>query len=186
MTTSRTDSALLLAVIGLVAGLSAGCGGDDIDQFNQTARITSVGPISMEDSSVVVDYTLLDREGDDQTISVGVCTAENAEADSCPTPVQGVEGDGRTLLPTVPRDTDVPHRFAWSVGCGRVADGMCLDTDVSTDYVFRLQVEGSDRVVTSREFSLEESFGLDALPDCDTTIPNIPEPCDPMAEGSNP
>ena len=174
-----------LTTAGLLAAAlvtAVACGPGDVDQYNQPAQITSVGPVAFDGSAVLIDYTLDDAEGDDQAISVGICPEDDDGGVDCPTPVSGAGGDGRTRLPTTPRGTDVLHRLSWNVGCGRVDDDQCLETDPETTYVAYLSIDGNDRTVASPPFSLS-GLGADTVPACDTSIRAVPEPCQPDDDG---
>lgn len=175
------------SLIGLLifAVFAIGCGPDDIDQFDNPASITAVGPVNFDGTSVLIDYALRDQEGDDQTVVIRICEKSETSKDRCPTPVQGAGGDGLVLLPTVPKGTDVPHRFSWNVGCGRVESGACLETKAETEYVARVKIEGDDTVAVSDPFSLKETFSTDDVPACDVSAGTIPEVCDPNANGNS-
>lgn len=168
------------ATVALLAGLLfAGCGPGDVEQYNHPARITSLGPVEFQENSLLIDYTLFDREGDDQALQVGVCTKNVDRGVDCPIPVGGVGGDGRDRLPTVPEGSDVPHRLSWNLGCGLVDGNSCVETDLDQSYVVHMSLEGRDRTVSSAPFTLSEEFGLEELPSCDRSAGRIPEPCSP-------
>ncbi len=173
-----------LVVALLAVGLgAAACGPGDVEQYNHPGRITSVGPVSFEDSSLLVDYTLFDREGDDLAVEVGVCPEDDQEPGvDCPTPVAGAGGDGRRRLPTAPGGEDVAHRLSWNVGCGRVDAESCVETQLDQAYVVHLRVEGTDRTVSSEPFTLGDDFAIDELPACDPSAGTIPEPCSPDSD----
>ncbi|MFB6374768.1 MAG: hypothetical protein ABEN55_16980 [Bradymonadaceae bacterium] len=176
----RLDSstALVCAALAAIALAGAGCV-TPVEQYNQPGRITSVGPVEFDGSSVLINYTLLDPEGDDQSLQVGICPKDKEGSTDCPTPVTGAGGDGRQSLPTPPRGENVSHVLAWNVGCGRVADGNCPKTKLETSYVAYLSLEGSEKTVSSAPFSLAD-LGADEVPACDTTIRAIPDACQPQ------
>lgn len=176
---------LVAALLGGLACTAASCGDPPVSQYNYPPSLTSIGPVSFDGTSVQVDYTIRDREGDDQSVFVGVCAGSGNEEDLCPTPVQGAGGDGRSFLPTVPRGTDVRHVVSWNVGCGRIGRGRCLETKLDETYRFRIRLEGTDDVVSSERFTLGDEFDLESVPACDTSAGRIPEPCNPN-DGDNP
>jgi len=183
---ARGSNVVAGSILALLACGMVACGGSPASQFNRSASLTSIGPLRLEGSSLIVDYTLRDAEGDDQTIRVGVCEGERAPAEPCPEPVEGAPSDGRSSLPTVPRDEDVSHQFAWNLGCGRVADGRCLATDPQQSYLVRIRLvdDESDQTVVSEAFSLADSFGVDSVPACDRSANTVPEPCPPSDDSS--
>lgn len=182
LASSTPAPAAVIAAVALVTIAIAGCV-TPVDQYNQPGRITSVGPVEFDGSSVLINYTLVDDEGDDQTIQVGICEDGEGEDADCPTPVVGVGGDGRTSLPTTPAGEDIGHVLAWNVGCGRVGDDQCLETDRETTYVAYLSVEGSDKTVSTAPFSLAD-LGADQVPECDTSVQAISDSCNPDDEST--
>jgi len=172
-----TPAAFLVAALGIAAVTGTGCV-DQVDQYNQPGRITSIGPIRYDGSAVLIDYTVVDPEGDDQAIAVGVCPADDEGSPDCPTPVPGTGGDGHRSLTTSPRGEDVEHVLSWNVGCGRAGDGECPETDLETSYVADVSIEGSDETISSAPFSLAD-LGADEIPACDTSIRAIPDVCQP-------
>lgn len=171
---------ICLGLFGAPGGL--GCG-EDLSTVNQSARVTSVGPVIPHDWGVYVQYTLRDAEADDQSVTVQICPTDEADAEDCPVPVQGAGGDGRSSLPTLPAGTDVPHRFSWNAGCGLVDADSCVQSELSTEYVARIRIDAPDDTedaepgfVTSEPFTLED-IGLQEIPECDPSAGSIPEPC---------
>lgn len=165
--------ALFLAVV------AAGCGGDAPSQFNRSPSITSIGPLRYDGTNLVVEYTLRDAEGDDQSVSVGICEQMPPSDGICPLPVEGAPSDGLSSLPTVPKGEDVPHQFAWNIGCGRIDSGSCKATKLDQTYVVRIRLNGTDQAVVSESFALGEDFGVESLPECDESAGPIPNPCPP-------
>ena len=183
---SRTPNLSHGAAVALATllALAAGCGPGQVDQFNNPAEITAVGPVSFDGTEVLIDYTLRDQEGDDQSLSVEICAGDESSQKTCPTPVQGTGGDGIDLVPTVPRATDAEHRFAWAVGCGRVDGDSCVDSKTNTEYTVRLSVDGTDEQASSEPFTLED-LSADALPECGLSAGNLPDPCNPNDSGNS-
>jgi hypothetical protein len=173
---------LLVAPLALAV---TGCGGDNPEQFNQSASISSIGPLSFDGTSLNVEYTLRDAEGDDQSLYVSVCDGEEPSEDLCPQPVEGAPSDGLTAIPTVPNGEDVSHQFAWNVGCGRVSSGTCEATDIDQSYVVRIRLDGSDQTAVSESFTLRETFGVGELPECDESAVSVPNPCPPNSSDSS-
>ena len=177
---------MLTATLVAAALLTIGCG-EDLETVNQPARITSVGPVVSQPFGVYVQYSLRDREGDDQKIIADICelTAQD-EPTNCGAPVLGAGGDGLRTVPTVPAGSDAPHRLSWNVGCGRVVDAQCVDTEVDTSYVARLRVAGTETpenpaFSVTGPFSLSD-VGFRSVPMCDTSVEPIPEPCRPNTQ----
>lgn len=179
-------SGLLVALLAI--GI-AGCGGDTPEQFNQSPSITSIGPLNFDGTSLVVNYTLRDAEGDDQSVYVGVCALDEPSDEPseslCPQPVEGAPSDGRTSLPTVPKGEDVSHQFAWNVGCGRIGSGTCQATDLDQNYVVRIRLDGTNETVVSESFTLRDAFGVEDLPECDESAISVPNPCPPNNSDSS-
>lgn len=171
----------MIALLASSVGISA-CGEPNVSQYNRPPNLTSIGPISFDGNSVLVEYTLRDREGDDQSIEVDVCERSPDSPDVCGTPAEGAASDGRNFLPTVPRGEDVEHRFAWNVGCGRVWGGSCLETELDASYGFRIRLKRHDQTIDSESFRLGEEFEMESVPACDTSAGQIPEPCPPAPE----
>lgn len=178
--------ALVFVAICLIG--IAGCGENEpASQYDQPASLTSIGPVTFDGQSVVVDYTLRDPDGDEQDIDVGVCRDDGDLPDGrCPTPVEGALSDGTSSLPTNPAGEDVTHRFAWNVGCGRFrpSQNQCLETKVDRSYVFRIQLEDTVSRATSGSFTLKKTFDLDDVPSCDRSAGTIYEACRPGGESS--
>lgn len=166
-------------IAALLAFVIVGCGGDTPSQFNQSPSITSVGPLQYDGTNLVVEYTLRDAEGDDQSVSVGICEGEPPSDGICPVPVEGAPSDGLSSLPTVPEGEDVAHRFAWNVGCGRVDSGSCEPTALDQEYVVRIRLDGTDEAVASESFTLGGDFDAETVPSCDESAGTIPNPCPP-------
>jgi len=175
-----------LATLAAATLLLAACG-EDLQTVNQPGRITSVGPVVSQPFGVYVQYSLRDREGNDQRIDAEICeTNDQGEPVDCGEPVLGAGGDGLRTVPTVPAGTDTPHRFSWNVGCGRVADEQCIGTELDTEYVARMRVddERSDQQQVSYSvtapFALSD-LGFQSVPMCDTSVEPIPDPCEPSS-----
>lgn len=166
-----------IAAAATTAGLLVSCGPQPVDQHNFDASVTSVGPVTNGERAVMVDYALRDHEGDDQTVDVDICESTDGEPEACGDAVQGIGGDGTETVPTVPRGDSVTHRFAWAAGCGRVVDGSCTETDVSTTYVARVSLEDVDDAATSAPFSLGEDLGFDDPPECRLDDDALPDTC---------
>lgn len=166
---ARNGSRMVLAAcITVVVGVAtAGCGDDPVRADNFPPTLTSIGPIDKDGDQVTVDFSLRDAEGDDVTVRARLCeaTSEGEVGDTCYTPAEGTASDGISLLPTTPKDTDVPHRFAWAVGCG-LGNGGCESPSVETSYVMRLTTDDGNEQITSAVFTLGD-IGFETLPSCD-------------------
>ena len=136
----------------------------EIDIENQDATITSIGPLSSAASgSIVVPFTLRDREGDDQTVAVTICMAPGED---CGAAAEANGGDPMHRLPTVPKQSDVPHEFRWDTACGRWIDGELEPAVLDTEYVIGLRVvSGDPEPVYSDPFSLAE-LGVAEVGEC--------------------
>lgn len=167
----------MLAGLLISMTIVGGCGDQPLETSNRTARITSVGPVELDERFVEIQYTLRDREGDDQNVDVEICPAASEGDRDCMTPVQGLGGDGTERLPTVPKDTDVPHRYAWRVGCGLVDGEQCRTVDLQTAYVARVTLGNADRSETSAPFTLSDDLQISEVPECDPRVEDVPAPC---------
>lgn len=166
---AQNGSRILLAVcFALVGGIAAtGCGDDPVRADNFPPTLTSIGPIDRAGDQVTVDFSLRDAEGDDVTVRARVCesTDQGEAGETCFRPAEGTASDGISLLPTTPKDTDVPHRFAWAVGCG-LGNGGCESPSLGTEYVVRLITDDGNEQITSAVFTLGD-IGFEAIPSCD-------------------
>jgi hypothetical protein len=167
--------------IVLILSLSAAACGEDLQTVNQPGRITSAGPVISQPFGVYVQYSLRDREGNDQRVEAQICEV-NAQDEpvECGQPVLGAGGDGLQTVPTVPAGTDTPHRFSWNAGCGRVVNEQCVATEVDTSYVARIRVAHGD--ANLEDYSVTAPFrltdlGFQSVPMCDTSVEPILEPC---------
>jgi hypothetical protein len=161
-----------MCAMAVVAAL-AGCGDDPVRVQNYPPKLTSIGPISKSGMQVAVDYSLRDAEGDDEGISAALCeaTSQGEASDTCFEVAQGTASDGTDVLPTTPKGTDVPHRYAWAVGCG-ISDGTCGAPSLMTEYVFELSTETGDSVISSGTFTLD-GLGFSEVPDCSSPADRV-------------
>jgi hypothetical protein len=178
MATPRRSAWTGLLVWTGLALLGLGCGDQPLETQNRKAHVTSVGPVEPNERFVEIQYTLRDREGDDQRVDVQICPADQVPG-GCLAPVQGLGGDGTNRLPTVPEATDVPHRFSWRAGCGLVDGNQCQSADLQTSYVARIKVTGTNRSETSEPFTLGNDLQWNEVPTCDPRVDDVPAPCQP-------
>ena len=136
-----------------------------IEIENQDAHVTSVGTVEFDGRfNVVIEYTILDPEGDDQDVRIDVC--EGADRD-CGVAIAGLGGDPTTRLPTVPEGTDVLHEFRWNPWCGRYVATDLVETDTTTEYVASVRIVGTESdPLFSNPFTLE-GLGASEERDCE-------------------
>jgi hypothetical protein len=137
----------------ILAALAVSACAQEITIENERAQVTSVGPLSIDErGNLVVPFTLLDHEGDDQAVAIEICDSEDT---GCGPAAEALGGDPLDRLPTVPKGTDVPHEFRWQPWCGRWLDGELEPAALDDEYVVGLRVVSDDgEPVYSEPFSL--------------------------------
>ncbi len=145
---------LILAVLALSCS-------ETIDVPDTPVEVTSIGPIELAASNVVVNYTLKDFEGDDAEITVEIC-----DGASCGVAFEGSGSDGTLRVPTVPRDTDVPHVFTWDIGCGLWLNDERVGVDIAAEYTVVITPFGGEPF-ESEVFVLEELGATSVMLECE-------------------
>ncbi len=138
----------------LFALVATGCV-REIDIENRDARITSIGPLGLDDAdNVIVQYTIRDPEGDDQDLQIEICTAPGEQ---CGFAAEGIGGDPTSRVPTVPAGTDVTHEFRWAPWCDRWRGTERIPSEPDQEYVVGITVlTGSASPVYSEPFTLTD------------------------------
>lgn len=134
---------------------------ETINVPDQPVEVTSVGPIELSTANVLVHYTLKDFEGDDAEITVEIC-----EGSSCGVAFEGAGSDGTLRVPTVPRDTDVPHIFSWDIGCGLWRNDERVGVDITAEYTVVVTPLGGEPF-ESEAFILEDLGATSVMLDCE-------------------
>jgi len=160
---STTTRALPFALLLLL--FTAGACADSLEPGNLDATVTAVGPIALDaQNRILITYALRDLEGDDQNITLEIC---EKYATKCGTPnPKGKNSGSLKSLPTLPAHTDVTHTFSVDTACGRIVDNITVAFNLTTPYIVRIQVKGSDNFLTSPEFTLGSDLGLTAIAPC--------------------
>lgn len=132
---------------------------------NLPAAVTSVGPIrAAADGAVVVSFSLLDDEGDDQRVGVLIC---DAPGEGCGVAHAGPGTPSLERVPTAPPGQETLHEFRWAPQCGRWDGTDNIASDLDTPYVFGIELlETQAAPVYSPEFRLDE-LGLAEFPETD-------------------
>lgn len=160
----NTARALSLTLLLPLLLLATACG-DSLEQGNLEANITAVGPIALDaQNRIFITYALRDLEGDDQDITLEIC---EKDAQKCGTPnPKGKNSGSLKHLPTLPANTDVTHTFSFDTACGRIVDDKTVPFTLNTPYIVRVQINDTEKSLTSPEFTLTADLGLTAIPPC--------------------
>ena len=163
-THTRLVPVLLLSA--LLATVSASGCGDSATVPNGPPTVSNVQVTNVDTETIGIQYEISDPEGDDHRLFFEVCEAQNGGTSQCGTALEGPGGDGAALVPTLPPGEKVTHVFHWRVGCGRFVGSERVDSQVSTEYVARVYVDGrKGEAAASSSFVLND-LSFDTIPDC--------------------
>lgn len=127
-------------------------------------RIVALGPLELVDDALHLYYALNDPAGNDQDLTLEICTSDLSACGPVARPA--AQSGGTIGLPTLPAGNDVIHLFAWYPGCGTVIEGEQQAMTLEGTYVARLSLETGAHEVISSPFSLGAGFELTQLPPC--------------------
>ena len=159
----RCNSIFLLAIsVGI--GFGAGCE-ESLEILNEPGQARSVGPVVLDRDSILIPYSVIDREGDDLEVRVEVC--EEDERD-CGVIFLAPGGDSLAFVSTAPKNTAVSHVVRWNHHCGRLVAGERFDTELTIDYRIRVTVLGpTPSTVLSPTFRLGDDLLVERIESCE-------------------